>query len=181
MSSISHSTHRRQQSGFTLIELMIVVVITAVLMTAFAPGLRGAMARNQLLGQAHELAGAMSTARSEAITRGTQAGICASANGTSCSGSVDDWGKFILVFIDSDNGSDFDNTEPLLKSFTAHNQVSQSASVAAVYFRPSGFSSLNTASNIDVCHTDLDESSMCRRVTVGASGIVSVTTVTVTS
>ena len=127
------------------------------------------------------LAGAMSTARSEAITRGTQAGVCASANGTSCSGSNDDWGKFILVFVDSDLGSDFDNTEPLLKSFAAHNQVSQTASVAAIYFRPSGFSTLNTASNIDVCHIDLDESSMCRRVNVGPSGNVSVTTITVSS
>ena len=181
MNSSSHSAYRRQQSGFTLIELMIVLVITAILLTIFSPGLRGAMARNQLMGQAHELAGAMSTARSEAITRGTQAGVCASANGTSCSGSNDDWGKFILVFIDSDLGSDFDNTEPLLKSFAAHNQVSQTASVAAIYFRPSGFSTLNTASNIDVCHIDLDESSMCRRVNVGPSGNVSVTTITVSS
>ncbi|MGB7453468.1 MAG: GspH/FimT family pseudopilin [Lysobacterales bacterium] len=179
MNSNSHSGCRRQQCGFTLIELMIVLVISAVLMSTFAPNLRGALARNQLMGQAHELAGAMSNARSEAITRGTQAGVCASANGTSCSGSVDDWGKFILVFIDTDLGSDFDNTEPLLKSFTAHNQVDQSASVAAIFFTPSGFSTLNATSNIDVCHTDSSESSMCRRVSVGPSGNVSVTTITV--
>ena len=157
------------------------LVIMAILMAAFTPGLRGAMARNQMLGQAHELAGAMSAARSEAITRGTQAGICASADGATCSGSNDDWGKFILVFVDSDMGSDFDNTEPLLKSFTAHNEVSQSANVAAVYFRPSGFRTVNVTSTIDVCHIDLNESSMCRRVTVGPSGLVSVTAIELSS
>ena len=181
MHSVSRSIFRHQQSGFTLIEVMIVLVISAVLMTTFAPNLRGALARNQLLGQAHELAGAMSSARSEAITRGTQAGVCASANGTSCSGSSDDWGKFILVFVDSDLGSDLDNDEPLLKSFTAHNQVSQSASVAAIFFNSSGFSTLNAASNIDVCHNDSGEHSICRRVSVGPSGIVSVTTIAASS
>ena len=181
MNSISHSTYRRQQAGFTLIELMIVLVITAILMATFTPNLRGAMARNQMMGQAHELAGAMSTARSEAITRGTQAGICASADGTACSGSNDDWGKYILVFIDTDQGSDFDNGEPLLKSFTAHSEVSQSASVAAIFFRPSGFRTVNNTSNIDVCHIDLDESSLCRRVTVGPSGLVSVTAIELSS
>lgn len=181
MRSVYHPALRREQRGFTMIELMIVLVITVILMTTFAPGLRGAMARNQLLGQAHELATALSTARSEAVTRGTQAGVCASANGTTCSGSVDDWGKYILVFIDSDSGSDFDINEPLLKSFNAQNQVAQTAPVAAIYFRPSGFSTLNTNANIDVCHTDADESSKCRRVSIGPSGAVSVTTITVTS
>ncbi len=176
MLSTYHSAISRKQRGFTMIELMIVLVIMAILLASAAPDLRGAMARNQLLGQANELATAMSIARSEAITRGTQAGTCASADGTSCSGSADDWAKYILVFIDSDLGSDFDNGELLLKSFAAHSEVDQTATVPAVYFGPSGFSTLNTNAVFDVCHNNLDESSKCRTVNVGPSGAVTVKT-----
>lgn len=176
MRSTYHSAVLRTQRGFTMIELMIVLVIMAILLASAAPDLRGAMARNQLLGQAHELATAMSIARNEAVTRGVQAGTCASANGTSCSGSVDDWNKYILVFIDSDFGSDFDNSELLLKSFAAHSEVDQTATVSAVYFSPTGFSTVNANAVFDVCHNNLDESLKCRRVNVGPSGAVTVET-----
>ena len=166
----NHSFNR----GFTVIELLVVIALVAVMLSWSVPNLEGSLARNQLLGQANELASAMTLARSEAVTRGTQAGICASANGTTCSGSSDDWDKFILVFVDQDRGSDFDNTEPLLKSLGSHEKVDQFAPVASYFFTSSGFSTTNADSSVQVCHENLVASDRCRTVTIAPTGIVTV-------
>lgn len=160
--------------GFTVIELLIVIAVVAVMLSWAMPNLKGTLARNQLLGQANELASAMALARSEAVTRGTQAGVCASANGTTCSGSSNDWDKFILVFVDQDRGSDFDNTEPLLKSLGSHEKVDQFAPAASYFFTSSGFSTSNAVSSVQVCHENLAESDRCRTVTIAPTGIVTV-------
>ncbi len=158
---------------------MIVLVIMAISLSLSTPRLRDVMARNQLLGQANEMAGALSLARSEAVTRGTRAGVCASANGTSCSGQVSDWENYILVFIDEDGGSDFDSGEPMLRSLSAHADVDQDASASAYFFHPSGFSTINSGSNIDLCHelAITDPQSMgitCQRVRTAPGGLVTV-------
>ena len=172
---------RTSFNGFTVIELLIVIAVVAIMLSWAMPSLRGTLARNQLLGQANELANAMTLARSEAVTRGTQAGICASSNGTSCSGKNDDWDKFILVFVDQDRGSDFDNSEPLLKSFAAHSEVDQFSTASAFYFGSSGFSTSNAISTVQVCHNNLAESDRCRTVTIAPTGIVTVRTTTKSS
>ncbi len=167
--------------GFTAIELLIVIAVVTVMLSWAMPNLKGTLARNQLLGQANELATAMTLARSEAVTRGTQAGVCASADGTTCSGKNDDWDKFILVFVDQDSGSDFDNTEPLLKSLGSHSKVDQFAPAASYFFNSSGFSTTNALSSVQVCHENLAESDRCRTVTIAPTGIVTVRHSTKTS
>lgn len=161
-------------NGLTIIELLMALAVLAILLAVAMPDMQGALARNQLLGQANELATAMSLARSEAVTRSTQAGVCASANGTSCSGQADDWDNFILVFVDLDRGSDFDNSEPILKSLGAHPNVDQFAPSPAYYFNSRGFSTSNAVSAVQICHEDLDVSDRCRTVTIAPTGSVTV-------
>lgn len=168
--------HPARTRGFTVIELMIVLVVTAILLALATPNLRGVLARNQLLGQANELAGALALARSEAVSRGVQAGVCASDDGTTCSGSDADWSEFIVVFVDEDNDDTFDSTEPLLKSLASTQDVNWTATTATFLFSPAGFSTQAALTNVDVCHEDLSENNRCRRITVQPSGIVSVTT-----
>lgn len=56
-----------RQRGFTLIELMIVLVIAALLMLVAAPAFSTFMARQQLAGDVNQLLSVMTFARSEAI------------------------------------------------------------------------------------------------------------------
>lgn len=161
--------------GFTVIELMIVLVVTALLLALATPNLRGLLARNQLLGQVNELAAALTLARSEAVSRGVQAGVCASDDGATCSGDAGDWSEGILVYVDQDNDSTFDNTEQLLKYLESTRDVNWTAAVAAFHFNAAGFSTLNAQTDVTVCHETLAENDQCRRVTVQPSGIVSVT------
>lgn len=167
----------RRMHGVTLLELLITLVIVAITLSLAVPNLRGMMSRNQLLGQANELAGALALARSEAVTRGSQAGVCASLDGATCNGSAGDWNQSLLVFLDVDNNSALDAGEPVLKVLSAHGEVSQAAGQAAFYFTASGFSTSATQSQIDVCHVDTAEHDRCRRVTIAPSGIVTVRSV----
>ncbi|MGM0823668.1 MAG: pilus assembly FimT family protein [Pseudomonadota bacterium] len=56
-----------RQRGFTLIELMLVLVIAALLMLVAAPAFSTFMARQQLAGDVNQLLSVMTFARSEAI------------------------------------------------------------------------------------------------------------------
>lgn len=160
--------------GFTLIELIIVITVLSILLGIAMPNLRGPIARNQLLGQAHELASALSLARSEAVTRGSHAGVCASANGKTCSNDSDDWASYALVFIDEDRGSDFDGAEPVVRAYAVNDEVRQSTTVAAFYFRENGFSTRNLVRTIEVCHEKLEEHNRCRAVQIAPTGAVTV-------
>ena len=66
----------RPQAGFTLIELMIVILLGAILMGMAIPSFRSLMAGNRLTTQANDLVGAINYARSEAISHNTTVTFC---------------------------------------------------------------------------------------------------------
>lgn len=176
------STDKSQ--GFTLIELIIVLAVLSIMLGLALPNLRGTIARNQLLGQANEMAGAIALARSEAVTRGTQAGICASADGKKCSGKTSDWNKYTLVFADSNRDGTY--TQPsksaaddgvndwLLRSFDANEEVTHTSGSPAIFFNETGFNSVRSQITVQVCHEKLSEHDGCRLVTIAPSGAVTV-------
>ncbi len=180
--AIPHGATPVRHRGFTVIELMIVLVVTAILLALATPNLRGVLERNQLLGQANEMAAALTLARSEAVARGLQAGVCASANGTSCSTSAANWGDFVVVYVDEDIDGTFDADEPLLKSFQSTPDVSWTfdTDVDNFLFNAAGFSTLAAQRSVTLCHDEAAEGDRCRTVTVQPSGIVSVTKYTKT-
>jgi type IV fimbrial biogenesis protein FimT len=175
------SGHR--QRGVTLIELMIVIVITALLLALATPNLRTLLQRNVLLGQANEISGALALARSEAVSRGVLAGACLSSSATQCSAGTD----FVLVFVDANRDGTFDG-DPLRQLRTA-DRVSINSDATSFFFDASGFfvlernpdarSAADYAPNdIEVC----DDQSLgagqddCRTVRIEPSGIISITT-----
>jgi type IV fimbrial biogenesis protein FimT len=72
------------QSGFTLVELMVVIAVLAILATIAIPGFQGIVAQNRATSAANELQATLQFARSAAIAQSRQVTVRPTAGG--------DWG-----------------------------------------------------------------------------------------
>jgi type IV fimbrial biogenesis protein FimT len=95
---------KRQQTGFTLYELMITLLVLSIILAFGVPNLGEFTRNSRMTGTANDLHAAFQLARSEAARAKTNITICASANaldaGADCGGT---WDQGYIVFVD-ENG-----------------------------------------------------------------------------
>ena len=101
-------------AGMTLVELLIVMVILAVLMSIAVPNFRSLMVRRAASEAAAALSSDYRLARSEAIKRTTFVTICRSSDGATC-GAADSWHTGWIVFVDPDQDRVVDAGEEVLR------------------------------------------------------------------
>lgn len=89
----------KNERGFTLVELVIVVALVAMLAAVAVPSYRALVQNNRATAQANELVTSLNLARSEAIKRGLPAAACASVDQSTCSGATN-WASGWIVFTD---------------------------------------------------------------------------------
>ncbi|GAB3350085.1 GspH/FimT family pseudopilin [Chromohalobacter beijerinckii] len=89
---LRHVSHSR---GFSLLELLIVLVIFAIMASIAVPSFQSLRQQQQLTDASNELVAALRLARGEAIMREDEVTLCASADGATCGG--DDWAKGWLL------------------------------------------------------------------------------------
>ncbi len=108
-----------RQGGFSLLELLIVLLIAAALLALAGPAFSTSLQNSRLLAAAGRLGSDIALARNEASTRRSHVALCASADGTICAGS--DWESGWIVFVDDGAGGGIgangarDGNEILLK------------------------------------------------------------------
>jgi len=91
-----------KQSGFTLIELMVVIAIAVILITSAIPGFQSFIQNNRLSTTTHQFVTSVNLSRSEAVKRGKQVTMCKSSDSSTCTNS-NGWEQGWIVFVD-DNG-----------------------------------------------------------------------------
>jgi len=128
--------------GFTLVEMMVVIAILAVLVAIGVPNVREYILDARVSTQGTELVSDLAFARSEAVSRGRSVVVCASTNGSTCSGSGNDWVLGRIIFVDTSGDRARQNDELLIRAGASVNQdstiVSTFTTNSRVGFMPYG-------------------------------------------
>ena len=124
--------------GFTLIELMIAVGLTALLLSMAVPALNAFTNNARQTSAINDFVSSMHIARSTAVTTNFRVTVCASTNGNSC-GAVD-WDQGWIVFMDRDSDQVVDGDEVIAAASDGIEGLSiQSAEFGQfLMYRPNG-------------------------------------------
>jgi type IV fimbrial biogenesis protein FimT len=131
--------------GFTLVELMIVIVIASILVTIATPSYLTTITSYRISGEVSGLLGDLQYARSEAVKQGIPVQMCISTDGQTCSTSSTSWAAGHIVVASPPN-SDCTRTTggcTLLRSQTAFSGSDTASDLAgqtaSIAFNRDGF------------------------------------------
>ena len=143
-------------SGFTLMEMVIVLAIIAIIASLAIPNAGDYVDNNRLAAAASDLAVAMQTARSESVGRNAPVTICASTqNGTQCRDASERWEKGWLIFVDDDTDDKIDAGEEVIQfheAFADNVTIRGTSGIdEPVTFFPSGRTSISSTQTLILC------------------------------
>lgn len=150
--------------GFTLIELMIVLMIIAVVLVIAGPGFMTANLNTRLKSSSNAMMSSVYTARGEAIKRNVPIRLCASADGSTCAASGD-WEQGWVVL--DPNDVVLEKHAPLPAGYKM-----TSTGGLTLTFQPSGLAS--TMSTVKICRSQPEPGIQEREVVISATGRPSV-------
>ncbi len=101
----------KQTSGFSLIELMVVITVVAILLALAVPSFQGMIATSNLTSTTNDLIATLARARSDAIRRGKRVTVCMSADGAACT-TTGNWSQGWIMF----NVNDRDATDATVQN-----------------------------------------------------------------
>jgi type IV fimbrial biogenesis protein FimT len=169
------------QSGFTLVELMVTLIIAAIMVTMAIPSFTATIQNNRATAQINEFVSTLNLARTEAIKRGARVTVCKSPDATNCYTSTTGWEQGWIVFVDSDADDTHDSSETILltsEGLAAGTTLTGAAGADVnnyVSYRPSGKTTFPINGGevaLILCDSRNDESRM-KAITVAPTGRVS--------
>lgn len=109
-----YSCYRYVRRGFTLVELVIALAVVAIVATIAVPSMRTFIQNTRILTETNNLITDIAFARSEAVKRVNNVGICASSGGTACDAAAA-WQNGRIVFIDANGNGVWDAGEQIIR------------------------------------------------------------------
>jgi type IV fimbrial biogenesis protein FimT len=132
----------RENSGFTLVELVVVCTIVGILLTIGVPSFKYVTTANRVSSEINGLLGDLQFARAEAIKQGLTVSVCATSDYATCLTTGSAWQSGWLVFTDSGTQGIIDGTDQILriqKSFNGSDTLAINHSIEYVSFNRDGF------------------------------------------
>lgn len=150
------------QRGFTLVELMITITVLGILLAIAVPSFTDAVLGSKLSSYANNFLASTYLARGEAIKRNSVVNLCASSNGTSCTGNWEQ-GWIILA------GTTVIHRQQALSSGL---KMTESGGASSIDFQPTGVGA--TQATLTVCRATPSVGSQERVISISATGRASV-------
>lgn len=158
----------RPQSGFTLIEMMVTILIAAILMMVGIPSFTHFVINNRMTTEANSLVTMLQVARSEAVKRNSSVYI------GSTSGD-ENWDQGYVMFLDNGNNA-YDTGDTVLRRQSALPSDLLKATIGStnaplVQYLPTGFTGNLSGSTMtfNLCH---EANYAGRQITVNSVGQV---------
>jgi type IV fimbrial biogenesis protein FimT len=131
-----------ENSGFTLVELVVVCSIVGILLAIGAPSFKYVTTANRVSSEINGLLGDLQFARAEAIKQGLTVSVCATSDGATCLTTGSAWQSGWLIFTDTGTQGIIDGTDQILriqKSFSGSDTLVVNHSIEYVSFNRDGF------------------------------------------
>jgi type IV fimbrial biogenesis protein FimT len=172
-----------RQSGFTLIELIIVMILVGILVAIGVPSYKSVTTSSRMSAESNALLGDMQYARAEAAREGEPVTVCTSTNGTSCSGAGStSWQNGWIVFTDLNDDQTVDAGDPVLRvqrAFSGTDTFTSSNTDYAVTFTREGFAYLGAGGSLIVTlHNTPENGYYSRCLEISQAGMMSIQTPT---
>ena len=157
---------RARQMGFTLIELLVTISIVAILAALAVPSFNEIALSSKLTSFANSFMASAQLARSEAIKRNAPVTLCASSNGSSCTGA---WKNGWVVLA---GGTVINSQSALPNGFL----LSESSGVTSIVFQSTGVGA--TYSTLTFCRATPTVGDQQRIIRINATGRPELTKIT---
>lgn len=127
--------------GFTLIELIIVLILISLLLILAVPAYQALIANSRVTSGVNQLVASINYARSEAIKRQSIVTLCSSQDGQQCGGL---WRNGWLIFVDKAATGQITTSNNILRTYNAlpaGDELIWSGSLAKNYLQMTPFGS----------------------------------------
>jgi type IV fimbrial biogenesis protein FimT len=134
---------KRFSAGFTVTELVMVMLIVGILTAIGTPTFKYVTTSNRISSEVNGLLGDMQFARTEAIREGQFVTVCASTTGTSCvAAGTGVWQTGWIVFLDTNGDGQVQTGETIVRvqpAFTSKDTFVASTGYSAATYNRMGY------------------------------------------
>jgi type IV fimbrial biogenesis protein FimT len=148
---------RKRSAGFTMTELLVVMVVIGILAAIGAPSYIYVSTSNRISSEINGLLGDMQFARSQAVKEGQTVTVCASSSPyTACTGSPGGsaWQNGWIVFLDANGNQQVDAGETILRVQPAFSGtdtfVASVATYSAATYNRMGYAPTGSANTLTI-------------------------------
>ena len=168
------------QAGVTLVELLIVVVLAAILMSIGVPSYKYVTNSNRMSTEINSLLGDLQYARSEAVREGQNVTVCVAQStnpaSPSCAASgTATWQNGWIIFADVNNNGTIDANEPVLRiqnALTSSDTLVASPATSTITFEKEGFVHMGNAATTITLNDSGNDTTYARCLDINQAGMM---------